>query len=55
MERGGFCLVNAELYDWNIGMGINMSQYRPCAMIETPSLVQRNRQWRQQFLNAACQ
>ena len=40
MKRRGLGLVDAELYNGNIGGGINMPQHGPCAVIESPGIIE---------------
>ena len=45
-RRLGF--VNAQLHDRNIGFREDVTKYGPGSVVETPSLVAVNRDWRKQ-------
>ena len=53
MEGSGLVLINAQLHDWNVGGGIGVTQNGPGAVIETPRILQRNRQWRKHLMYAS--
>ena len=52
MKGRGFCFVDAELYDWNIRMRIDVAQHRPSTVIQCPALVAAHRHRYKQFLDA---
>ncbi len=55
MEGGGLGRVDAELHDRDIGLGIDVQEHRPGAVIQSPGSVRRHRQRRQHVLNATRQ
>ena len=48
MKCGRLGFVNAQLHDGNIGLRENVTKYGPGSVVETPSLVSVNRDWRKQ-------
>src|SRR5689334_5469143 len=52
MKAGGLGLVDAELHDRYVGSRIDVFEHRPRAVIEPPSVVERNRQRREHLLDA---
>ena len=52
MERRRLRLVDAELHYRNAGIGIDVPEYAPRAVIEAPRVVQPHRQRREHLLHA---
>lgn len=55
MEPGRLPLINAQLYDWNIGIGKYAAQYRPGSVIEPTLAVEIDWDLRKQIFDALCQ
>jgi hypothetical protein len=53
MNRRGLGLVDAELHDGNVGGRIDVLQYRPRAMIESPRMIKFHVKGRKKLLNPA--
>lgn len=52
MEGGRLRFVDAQLHDGNISLRIGMHEHRPSPVIESPSVVEGDRQRREQLLDA---
>ena len=46
VKRGRLGLVNAQLNDGNVSLGIDMTQHRPRPMVQSPALIQFDRERR---------